>query len=1453
MGSAGTIDSSQTRPVGDNGDWKVPSGYDMSHGVIRDCANSGRIIIDTPSEAGRDRFDQVTYAQSSNVGGIAGYSRASVYNCTNGGSSLNVSYYGYLACPRASSIGGIVGGLRTLTSNSNYSGNFSSEGTDDGMVKKSADAITVSGCTNTGDIQGFVFAAGICGRAGTYTTITDCLDGVSESGQYKETYIVAHRWNKPFPAGIAGSTYGTISYCANFANVASVSDFDQESHSIVTQSGYYAAGIVGNTSRFTDQYLAPVSPLPEVYSCYNAGSVLANANMRQRALVGDNGGYVHDNVAIEGCVTTNDLLYGDDEGESEASGGSSANNTFATRAQLLGNEEIADAGTVVCGVLNNSCNSDGWSNYWTQPHSNEANLGYPVLERQIDWTQESLSTAKVGWGEDAEYTGLVSIPKAKVTTSGGTVLRQNVDFRVEPQDGATDVTGGKRNYTATVYGIGRYKDEAGTFTYGIGKGDLAGCTVSIDTKQYNAQPQTLKASDAHVLNSASGEVDSSEYTVTISPDNVLLTNGKVVNAGKYDVIIEAKSSSTHFYGKNTSGVLNVKTASIICPKDDDTSAGNYASPDGVTFAGKTIDWYSKTQHLNDTVDDLVKAGVVFPYTGHPIKPEVTGVTFSGSTVSGKLKLTESVDYRVVYGATAIASTNETVDNIGAKGKRTIGYVMVRYVPGSNFSNYEVMAFVIDGTSSEKLDLADAEIRGGDGIVYEEDAGAYKPIEVWYGGSQLTEGVDYEITYSDNTAIGTAKYTVKAKDGGLFKGTVSGTFEIAKGAAYTISYDYDDATATATVTGVVYHGSKDGYALVIPESVKKGGNTYTVKAIADYACGTNAAQNLTDSQTKITSVTIPATVETIGKWAFCTVDINTFNLSKIAEVTFAKGSKLKSIGQGAFRQTSIEELTVPASVAAIGDKAFARCSNLQKVMFETKTATVPVIEKTAFQFVRDVDAYYDVKATAVDTYVTDTIKSQNWNHANAPKDDGGSSGSSSASSGGASSTSGSSSSASSGSAASGGSASSGSASKPSSSASSGSTSQDDSSASSGSTKPSGSSPASSDSASSDDEKPSGSSAASGDSSQSGSSETPGSQDNSGKTSSSAPSGTSGQSSSTDSGQSVEPGGETPSEGGNGDPAPSEPLVADWHRLWGQTGLDTMVEIAKAGDFPQGGVVVLATFDGYWDALTAAGIAGITNAPVLMTYTNELADQTKTLLAELAPKTIVVCGGTAALTDDVAKQASRAAGNAKTIRCAGKTATGTACEIFNGAVESFDGTWSNSAFICTNDGYWDALAAAPISYAAHMPIFLTEGKTDISTETINTMKSGGIDSVYLVGGTAAIGEEVATKLKSAGFEIKGRLWGQTAIETSEQVAGFGVESCNMTTEHMGAATNNGYWDALSGAALCGRLNGVLVLVEDEHSDSINTFVKSHSDGIGDAYVFGGEAAVSKATYNALVAAG
>ena len=300
-----------------------------------------------------------------------------------------------------------------------------------------------------------------------------------------------------------------------------------------------------------------------------------------------------------------------------------------------------------------------------------------------------------------------------------------------------------------------------------------------------------------------------------------------------------------------------------------------------------------------------------------------------------------------------------------------------------------------------------------------------------------------------------------------------------------------------------------------------------------------------------------------------------------------------------------------------------------------------------------------------------------------------------------------------------------------------------------------------------------------------------------------------------------------------------------RLWGNGALDTMTAVVGEGGWNEGGTVVLATNAGWWDALSASGVAGLADAPVLLTSPDTLSTQTAYELGLLKPSRIIVCGGTAALPDDVVFSAVSASGSSPTVtRLAGDSATGTAAAIYEGASYATGSSFGTTAIVATSAGYWDALSMAPYAYAKGCPVLLTEADGTLSAKTLSAMRAGGITDAYVIGGTKAIPKSTEDQLSGAGISVLQRVAGAGAIETSLAAAEL-CHASGMSANRLAVSTSSGWQDALTGAALCGRNDTVLLLASDENLSAVDGFVSAHASEVSRAYVFGGEAAVSAAT--------
>ncbi len=301
---------------------------------------------------------------------------------------------------------------------------------------------------------------------------------------------------------------------------------------------------------------------------------------------------------------------------------------------------------------------------------------------------------------------------------------------------------------------------------------------------------------------------------------------------------------------------------------------------------------------------------------------------------------------------------------------------------------------------------------------------------------------------------------------------------------------------------------------------------------------------------------------------------------------------------------------------------------------------------------------------------------------------------------------------------------------------------------------------------------------------------------------------------------------------------------WKRLAGNTAIGTMKAIVNEG-WGTSDWAIVATTSGYYDALSASGLAGLLDCPILMTAQNKLSDATKALIQSKQVKNVIVVGGTSAVSNTVKVQIEMLGASVK--RVAGNTAIGTANAIYEYG-KTVNGGWGSDAIVATSGGYQDALSIAPFAYAKKAPIFLAGGKPGtLSDKTLSKLKAGGFTRTIIAGGEAAVAKSVESQVPGAK-----RLGGNTAYGTSKLIANFCI-SQGMSAAHMGVATGRSYYDALAGAALCGKKNSVIILADDGRLSNIDNVVGKNKDKLQEScYIFGGTSAVSQAVETQIKAA-
>lgn len=271
------------------------------------------------------------------------------------------------------------------------------------------------------------------------------------------------------------------------------------------------------------------------------------------------------------------------------------------------------------------------------------------------------------------------------------------------------------------------------------------------------------------------------------------------------------------------------------------------------------------------------------------------------------------------------------------------------------------------------------------------------------------------------------------------------------------------------------------------------------------------------------------------------------------------------------------------------------------------------------------------------------------------------------------------------------------------------------------------------------------------------------------------------------------------------------------LAGVSAVDTAVEIAL-DSYPNGSNgVVVATSEGFADALSGASLAGLLNYPMLLSEKNGLPDAAAGAIAHLARGSedfqVIMLGGEAALGPAVSSDIERITGS-KPERLGGWDLYETSYLIYLYGLYSVG--WSDTAIIASGVSFQDALSASPYAVWSASPLLLSDGKT--FTEDFRTaLAQDGFNNAVVVGGAAVMSGGLLGEADAAlpGGAI--RIWGESAYDTSLEMARFAIEA-GMSADGAGIATGGSYYDALCGGVALGKHGSVLLLADPSNTTTL-----------------------------------
>ena len=294
-----------------------------------------------------------------------------------------------------------------------------------------------------------------------------------------------------------------------------------------------------------------------------------------------------------------------------------------------------------------------------------------------------------------------------------------------------------------------------------------------------------------------------------------------------------------------------------------------------------------------------------------------------------------------------------------------------------------------------------------------------------------------------------------------------------------------------------------------------------------------------------------------------------------------------------------------------------------------------------------------------------------------------------------------------------------------------------------------------------------------------------------------------------------------------------------RLGGSDRYDTSSIISAAGP-SHGQYVIIATGQKFPDALTASGLAGCLNAPVLLVTRDSIPAKTAAEIRRLGVRRAIICGGTPSVGTIVA---SRLRGMGLSVeRLAGPTRYETAVAVAN-RIRKLTGR-TDRVFLARGEQFSDALIVSPLAYTLRAPILLS-GNNVLHDSTAAQLTSVKYAYATVIGGGLSSRTENGVRNRIGTVD---RWAGVDQYDTSVQVAAASVLTGAESWKYVGVARGDLFPDALCGGVLAGKQDGVILLTPPTTLDSrVANALTAHTADCRRCEIYGSDQAISSAVFN------
>ncbi|MDR2996533.1 MAG: cell wall-binding repeat-containing protein [Microbacterium sp.] len=296
-----------------------------------------------------------------------------------------------------------------------------------------------------------------------------------------------------------------------------------------------------------------------------------------------------------------------------------------------------------------------------------------------------------------------------------------------------------------------------------------------------------------------------------------------------------------------------------------------------------------------------------------------------------------------------------------------------------------------------------------------------------------------------------------------------------------------------------------------------------------------------------------------------------------------------------------------------------------------------------------------------------------------------------------------------------------------------------------------------------------------------------------------------------------------------------------RLAGADRYATAVAISQSRSEPAGGAVFITSGSDFPDALSAAPLAALRGAPLLLTGRDSLPAVVRKEIQRLKPSSITIVGGVGAISSAVERELRGLVSGATTTRLQGTDRYATSA---NAARAGFPQSRGGVIYVASGALYPDALSGAYLAGRNRAPLLLVRS-AEVPDVILDQIQRLAPERIVILGGAGAVSRAVESRLSALSVKPVVRLGGADRFATSIAASQHGFAPGTAGVVYVASGLN--FPDALAAAPLAASTGGPVLLTRPaDYTDAFDReFLRLHSSR---AVIIGGVGSVDPAICNA-----